>query len=74
MLGWKTKWSRKSKEKRQLSQAEAGTQLGNYNYTDSEWETAKIPAEFAVSNVKIENQQATHTWVACYLYYPHFLN
>ena len=43
------------KEKRQLSQIEASTHLENYNYTDSEGKTAKIPAGFAVSNVEGEN-------------------
>ena len=43
------------KEKRQLSQAEASTHSENYDYTDSEGATAKIPAGFAVSNVEGEN-------------------
>ena len=42
-------------EKRQLSQVEASTHLENYDYTDSEGNTAKIPAGFAVSNVEGEN-------------------
>ena len=43
------------KEKRQLSQVEASTQLENYDYTDAEGNTATIPAGFAVSNVEGEN-------------------
>ena len=43
------------KEKRQLSQIEASTHLENYDYTDAEGNTAKIPAGFAVSNVEGEN-------------------
>ena len=43
------------KEKRQLSQVEASTHSENYDYTDSEGATAKIPAGFAVSNVEGEN-------------------
>ena len=43
------------KEKRQLSQVEASTHLENYDYTDAEGNTAKIPAGFAVSNVEGEN-------------------
>ena len=43
------------KEKRQLSQVEASTHLENYTYTDTEENTAKIPAGFAVSNVEGEN-------------------
>ena len=43
------------KEKRQLSQIEASTHLENYDYTDVEGNTAKIPAGFAVSNVEGEN-------------------
>ena len=43
------------KEKRQLSQVEASTHLENYDYTDAEGNTAKIPAGFAVSNVDGEN-------------------
>ncbi len=43
------------KEKRQLSQIEASTHLENYDYTDAEGNTAKIPAGFAVSNVESEN-------------------
>ncbi len=42
-------------EKRQLSQVEASTHLENYDYTDAEGATAKIPAGFAVSNVEGEN-------------------
>ena len=42
-------------EKRKLSQVEASTHLENYNYTDAEGNTAKIPAGFAVSNVEGEN-------------------
>ena len=42
-------------EKRQLSQVEASTHLENYDYTDAEGNTAKIPAGFAVSNVEGEN-------------------
>ncbi len=42
-------------EKRQLAQAEASTHLEAYSYTDSEGNTAKIPAGFAVSNVEGEN-------------------
>ena len=42
-------------EKRKLSQVEASTHLETYNYTDSEGNTAKIPAGFAVSNVEGEN-------------------
>ena len=42
-------------EKRQLSQIEASTHLENYDYTDAEGNTAKIPAGFAVSNVEGEN-------------------
>ncbi len=42
-------------EKRQLSQVEASTHLENYDYTDLEGKTAKIPAGFAVSNVEGEN-------------------
>ena len=42
-------------EKRQLSQIEANTHLEDYNYTDAEGNTAKIPAGFAVSNVEGEN-------------------
>ena len=43
------------KEKRQLSQVEASTHLENYTYTDTEENTAQIPAGFAVSNVEGEN-------------------
>ncbi len=43
------------KEKRQLSQTEASTHLENYDYTDAEGNTAKIPAGFAVSNIDGEN-------------------
>ena len=43
------------KEKRQLSQVEASTHLENYDYTDAEGNSAKIPAGFAVSNVDGEN-------------------
>ena len=43
------------KEKRQLAQVEASTHLENYDYTDREGNTAKIPAGFAVSNVEGEN-------------------
>lgn len=42
-------------EKRQLTQVEASTHLENYDYTDAEGNTAKIPAGFAVSNVEGEN-------------------
>ena len=42
-------------EKRQLLQVEASTHLENYDYTDSEGNTAKIPAGFTVSNVEGEN-------------------
>ncbi len=42
-------------EKRQLSQVEASTHLENYDYTDAEGATARIPAGFAVSNVEGEN-------------------
>ena len=42
-------------EKRKLSQAEANTHLEAYTYTDTEGNTAKIPAGFAVSNVEAEN-------------------
>ena len=42
-------------EKRKLSQAEASTHLEAYTYTDTEGNTAKIPAGFAVSNVEGEN-------------------
>ena len=42
-------------EKRKLSQSEASTHLETYIYTDAEGNTAKIPAEFAVSNVEGEN-------------------
>ena len=42
-------------EKRKLSQAEANTHLEAYTYTDTEGNTAKIPAGFAVSNVEDEN-------------------
>ncbi len=42
-------------EKKQLSQVEASTHLENYDYTDVEGNTAKIPAGFAVSNIDGEN-------------------
>ena len=43
------------KEKKQLLQIEASTHFESYDYTDEEGNMAKIPAEFAVSNVEGEN-------------------
>ncbi len=43
------------KEKNELLQIEANFNMNNYEYTDLEGNTAKIPAGFTVSNVKNEN-------------------
>ena len=56
------------KEKRQLSQIEASTNLENYDYTDAEENTATIPAGFAVSNVDGENlvsKGLVIIWIPC---------
>lgn len=42
-------------EQRKLSQIEANTHFENYDYIDTEGNTVKIPAGFAVSNIKGEN-------------------